>query len=277
MAKTSPETRTESEPWTIQEIPLDLIDQGEQLIRHDPLDEDVVDLAMDIQRNGLMQPIGVTPTDASRYQLRWGGRRLAAHRHLRRATIPARITYANPDQIRSTAIRENVLRRQLTLEEECDAVLTLAEVERLSPEEISSHLSRSRAWVLRRMAIPQLPIELRESLLHGRISLGAAEIIALLEDPGARAYALQQCRATDLTIPEIRTLVQALQAAPNQDEAVDAGVAVAIANQQPNTIHLACNACGRVRPIAEIAVVRVCADGCTTAEEQEAQAHAQRH
>lgn len=251
---------------TVHHVPLDLIDQGEQLIRVDQADDEITELAADIAAHGLLQPIGLAPLPTGRYQLLFGARRLLAHRRLRRPTIPATFHDVPEQSIRATAARENLLRRALTLQEECDVVSQLHHEERRSPDQIASLLSRSRAWVLRRLAIPGMPPDLREPLLEGVLSVGHAEALSLLEDQGIRAYALSQTRAATLSVSETRAMVEALRSNPSITEAVNAGIAAALDPPPTLTLMAPCDACKQPRPLADLATLRVCKEGCPADE-----------
>src|SRR5574337_456691 len=108
---------------TLYQVELALIDVEAQLIRHS-VDEDdgILELAASIARRGLLQPIGVTPRGDGRFQLRWSDRRRRSCISLGGSTILARIVPMDADGVKGTAILENIQRKQLTLQEEVDAV-----------------------------------------------------------------------------------------------------------------------------------------------------------
>lgn len=265
MAKVDTNTTADPQPWTVTDIPIHLIDQGEQLLRHEQHDDEILELGADIARNGLLQPIGVRPRPDGRYQLLFGARRLLAHQSIGRTTIPARILPDDATPIKAIASRENLLRRDLSLEEECDAVHHLHHVEQRSPGAISSLLGRSRAWVLRRLAVPQLPPDLRRPLLDGTIALGVAETIALLDDPSTRALVLNQATTAQATVYQVRAMVDALRQSPDFAEAVQAG---AHALRHPETLPtplFRCAHCGEPRELLDLTTVRICTAPCQTA------------
>lgn len=262
-----PRPETGAAALEVHHIPLDQIDQGEQLIRVDQADDEITELAADIAAHGLLQPIGVRPLPSGRYQLLFGARRCLAHQRLRRATIPATFHDDATGSVRAVAARENLLRRNLTLDEECSVVADLHQTEQRSPDQIAALLSRSRAWVLRRLAVPQLPPDLREPLLAGDLSLGHAETLALLEHDGLRRYALTQVRASALSVTDTRGMVEALRQTPSLADAVDAGIAAAQNPTQLPILMSPCAACNRPRPLDQLQTVRICADGCPAPEE----------
>lgn len=261
-AKAHPNPTPQPLTFPVDHIPIAAIDQGEQLIRDDPNDPELDELAYDIQRHGLLQPIGVRPAAGGRYQLLWGGRRLAATRKLRWSSIPARLYDDATQTTRSVALRENLLRQQLTLREECDAINHMHLQENLSPDQIADLTSHSRDWVLRRLAIPHLPTDTRTALLEGRIPLAHAEAISSVDEPEARAYLLQTTQQHRLTLAQLHHLIETWQATPSVDAAVNDGVARALDPHLQTTLTAACFLCGTQRPLDSLQTIRVCQSDC---------------
>jgi ParB family chromosome partitioning protein len=245
------------EPET-QEIRLDEIHTGEQTIRADQNDDDIIELAASIAAHGLLQPIGVTPRAGGGFQLLFGARRCAALRRLRRTTAPARIFSSQETSVKATALIENIQRRQMTLEEEVNAVDHLHHQEEKSPDQISDILAKSRTWVMRRLAIPNLPPDLRDPLLDGTLTLGVVETLARIEDDSARRLIQQQAINSKLSVSEVRTLAEIYAAAPTTPEAIAASIAAAAINTPTPQMHLPCDACGALLPVASLRLVRVC-------------------
>lgn len=247
---------------TLTAIPLALIDIGDQQLRHDPHDDSITELALDIQRHGLLQPIGVRPAAAGRYQLLWGSRRLAAHIRLRLTHIPATI-YTNPDHTtRELALVENLQRQQLSLEEECAAVAHLHLTEQRSPDQVAAALGKSRAWVLRRLAIPNLPADLRPHVYDASISIGAAEELAALDDESTRRQLTAEAVQAGWSIHQTRIAVQIyLEAARASDPATHAQLPPR--DLLPTlTLHVPCALCHQLRDTRDTTLIRICNDGC---------------
>ncbi len=242
------------------------IDVGTQLVRRDPDDDSIIELAADIGRRGLLQPICVSPRAGGRYELIFGLRRLLAHKRLGRVVVPAFVREVAPDMVKAVAVVENIQRQQMSLEEECSAVAHLHEKEGLSPDQIGTILSKSRAWVLARLSVPGLPEELRTPLLEGRLAQGSAAAIALVDDESSRRFLLQQTLSGALTVSQVRAMVEAYQQTPDIAEAVQAGVDAARGAVAHQPVMMACAACGLARKLEELVVVRICAVNCPAQE-----------
>jgi ParB/RepB/Spo0J family partition protein len=258
----------EAEDYPTLKIPLTMIHIEEQRLRYDLDDDAVIAMANSIAKQGLLQTPGVSPRDDGEYTLIWGGRRLAAHTRLGRTHMLCRIRPTPPDQIKNLALVENLHRKQMTLAEECAAVAYL-HLELETPiDEISEQLSHSRDWILKRLAVPQFPEEIREPLLEGSISIGTAETIAALPDEGVRRYVLSQVYQSKMSLSETKALVKAIEQTPGQPNAVDAGLA-AMQSPAPNvTVTVDCQVCGAGRTPSDLISLRVCADGCAALQPQ---------
>lgn len=254
--------------YAVQEVPLSQIVFDGQELRVDPDDDEIIELAADIQRHGLLQLPGVEEREDGRYQLLWGRRRCTAFMRLRRDTIPCRVYSRSGDSIKTVALTENLQRRALTLEEEVQAVRALHHDEQLSIAEIAARLSKSRQWVTTRLTIPNLPEELRGPVLENKLAVAAAEEISSLQDEGARKYAVAYALSRQATVAEVRSLVEAIKAAEPTEQAIE--TAVAAAEQAYNTykVFVECALCGARREPHLIRIIRVCAGGCEDTDAQ---------
>lgn len=259
---TKPATTPKAAEPEMREVLILNIDIEGQQVRTTTQTEDIEELAMDIQRNGLMQPIGIQMTPTGRYQLLWGRRRLEAHKYLKRKGILARVYDAGDQTVKSVAIRENVHRLAMTLQEECEAVTYLIEVEKRSPDETASMLGKGRAWVLRRMAIPNLPPELIDELMAGHITLSAAESISRIPNEPDRAWLISAHKQARWTQAQLNQAVEQALQLPDVSAAVEAGYQAAQSSVAQQPLMMACAACGTAKPMAELMLIRVCQGGC---------------
>jgi ParB/RepB/Spo0J family partition protein len=133
---------------------------------------DVHELAQDIDRNGLIQPVTVAPlTDAQKaasliktgrtrqYRLIAGYRRYACFKVLTRGSIPCiiREDMQNEKKARLFNLSENLHRKDLDILQEVSALRPLREEQGLSEYEAATELGRSRGWVQIRYMMMSLP------------------------------------------------------------------------------------------------------------------------
>jgi len=252
------EKTKKEETYDFQLIKTNLIDTEGQSVREMQDDDHVVELAMTIATHGLLQPIVVRRTDNGRYQLLAGFHRLAAFGRLKRDNIPANIIHNKQTPIKALALIENIIRRDVSIIEEVNAVCYLNQEEKLSPSSICDLLGKGRDWVNRRLSIPNLPEDVRNELMDGRISISHAEIISRLEDKSARALVLNQTIQARLSARQTNELTDMYLEAPSISEAINAGLETAQNIQAESKIYRKCEACKGIHRLEDIRFVCMC-------------------
>ena len=244
------------------EIEIRLIDIGEQQVRETPDDDSIGELAESIAAKGLLQPIGVTNGKEGRYQLRWGHRRVLAHQRLNKPTIKATVYDGDEKSIKGLALVENLHRAQMTMAEEVETVRYLTEEEGKTIEQISAITNKSRAWVLNRLMVPDLPDFMAEPLLAGHLPLSHIEIISRVPDPGAQRYLVAQCLQNTWNSSALRTIAECYM----HPETITQPGITNTPGVNPNPIlapfFYTCEACGEKGELHEFTLVRVHKDGC---------------
>jgi len=249
-----------------QRVLLENVETEGQSVREKQDDDHVVELAMSLARIGLLEPIVVAEKGDGKYQLIAGFHRLAAATRLKWSTIPAHIRAEDDTPLKALALTENIIRRDLSLEEECQSVDHLHNVEKLSPSSICDLLGKSRAWVDRRLAAPNLPVQVRTAVFEGTISVAAAEFIGAIENEGVRNTILNQTIYGKLTNSQVQDLIRIYETAPNIEEAVQAGLSAAREVQDEKVSGQKCAACGIFAPYQTLMPVWICRHGCRPVE-----------
>jgi len=247
-------------------INIDLIDVEGQSVRAALDDDHVVELAMSIAKHGLLQPIVLREKGDGRYQLEAGFHRLAAALRLKWEQIPAHVRTYQKIPVKAIALIENIIRRDMSLDEEVKAVNLLNQEEELSPSSICDLLGKSRRWVDERLAIPNYPEDVKKELLDGYLTLGKAEIISKIEHDGTRALIINQVISAKLTNKQTADLVEMYLAAPSIQGAIEAGMEKAKEIQETPKTYRRCELCGRIRELMEIKFITVCVDSLSCNE-----------
>jgi len=238
-------------------------------------DDHIIELASSISAHGLLQPIVVKQGSCEKYQLLAGAHRLAACRRLNWDTIPAVVRKKDEGQpVKAVALLENILRKPMTLEEEVEAVSWLYNHDGASPSQICQLLSKGRAWVDRRLAIPNLEPSVIGPLFEGRLSLSAAEIISNVEHPGIRASILNEAIYANLSTRQVRDLAELAEDTPSLDEAIRQGVQTARELSGSTTAKKVCENCGHENPLGQMRAIWLCVpciDGAPSDENEAAE------
>lgn len=221
-----------------------------------------------MSRIGLLEPIVVYKGPNEKYQLIAGFHRLAAAVRLKWETIEAHVRVKDKTPVKAMALAENIIRRDLSLQEECDAVAHLHHEEKLSPSQICDLLNKSRSWVDRRLTAPNLPEYIRIALWEGQISLAAAEAIGVIEDEGTRNYILNQTISGRLTNPQVADLIKLYLENPDMEEAIHSGLKGPGKVEAPQKRMWQCESCGKTKPLNDLVSVWVCKEGCRPRTDQ---------
>jgi ParB family transcriptional regulator, chromosome partitioning protein len=167
---------------SIQEIPLDQIDnnpyQTRVLFREEMLEE----LAESIQASGVVQPIVVRPGEAGRYMLVMGERRCRASKMAGKATIPAIVRKVSEQQAAEMTVIENLQRQDLNCMEQAAAFAKLSIKFGLTQEEIGKRVGLARETVSNYMRLLKLPGTVMQYLQNGDLGFSEARLLLQFQD-----------------------------------------------------------------------------------------------
>jgi ParB/RepB/Spo0J family partition protein len=135
-------------------IPISAIEAGRYRTRMfgNPV---VDDLAEDIAKHGLLQPIGVV-ADGEKYHIVFGDRRFTAVKKLNWTEIPAQILPDAKDAM-LLAVTENLQRQDLNPVEEARAFRRVLETAGMTQVELAKAIGRSEGYVSNKLRLEKLP------------------------------------------------------------------------------------------------------------------------
>jgi ParB family chromosome partitioning protein len=149
-------------------------------------EESIDELADSITERGVLQPILLRP-HGDGYEIIAGERRWRAAQRARLHTIPAIVRDVDDAATAEIALIENIQREDLNAIEEADGYKQLIEQHGHSQEDIGRLVHKSRSHVSNLLRLLDLPQFVRDSLVHGDISMGHARAVATAPDPEALA------------------------------------------------------------------------------------------
>ncbi len=178
-------------------------------VQFDP--DELKELAVSIREHGVIQPLIVTQTEsAGQYTLIAGERRLMAAQMAELRAVPAIIRGASDQQLVELALVENVQRADLGPLETAEAYRQLTEDFSLSHDDISNRVGKSRVTVTNTLRLLNLPENVKESLVAGKISEGHARALLALPTEQAQTTALQSILKNDLNVRQTEELIRKL-------------------------------------------------------------------
>ncbi|MBR6252491.1 MAG: ParB/RepB/Spo0J family partition protein [Clostridia bacterium] len=142
----------------------------------------LVELADSIKEHGVIQPIIVTKKD-NYYQIIAGERRWRASKKAGLKSIPAIIREYDDKKTREVSLIENIQRQNLNPIETAKAIKELMTDHKMTQEEISKTLGKSRSSIANTLRILNLDERVQEMIEMGQISEGHARSIASISNP----------------------------------------------------------------------------------------------
>lgn len=249
---------TKTAAYTFTEIPVCRVITEGQTVRDSQDDDHVVELAMSIAKHGLLEPIVVTERDDGYYQLQAGFHRLCAFTRLRKDTIPANVRREETGSVKTIALIENIVRRDMSLKEEVAAVSHMNKEEGLSTSQICDLLGKSTEWVHKRLMIPNLPDDVKEDLMAGIISIRHAEILGAIEHDQVRATVLNATIQNKLNTRQAQELARLYMDTPTMENAIQEGIKKAQEIQAQKTPTRSCDYCGQLQELTRITFIATC-------------------
>lgn len=180
---------------------------------HQPRDhmngEELQELADSIREHGILQPLVVSFDPLTGlYTLIAGERRLRAAAIAGLDRVPVIVREVSDQERLELALIENVQRADLSPLETAEAYRELAEDFKLSHEEISTRVGKSRVSVTNTLRLLKLPDAVLKALSDDAISEGHARALLGLTNSQAQIAALQSILAHALNVRQAEELVR---------------------------------------------------------------------
>ncbi|MUT68390.1 ParB/RepB/Spo0J family partition protein [Paenibacillus sp. NEAU-GSW1] len=179
-------------------------------------DEDAIrELAESIKQHGVIQPI-IVRTVLKGYEIIAGERRFRASQLCGNTTIPAVVRSFTDQQVMEIALIENLQREDLNAIETAIAYQGLMDKFKLTQEELSMKVGKSRSHIANFLRLLSLPSEIKDNVSRGTISMGHARALV-----GIKKESVQK-ELADLIVSQgwsVRQLEEAVQKLETKAEA----------------------------------------------------------
>lgn len=191
--------------------------------------ESLAGLADSISANGVLQPILVRKVD-DRYEIIAGERRFRASKLAGLSEIPVIVLEADDLAAAKFALIENLQREDLNPYEEARAYSMLMKEYRLSQEEISVQIGKSRSAIANSLRLLDLPDEIVRMVVEGLLTAGHGRALLGLRDKSQMIPLAERCVNRNLSVRDVEAAVRASNKAYGQEaednEEEDSGVKV---------------------------------------------------
>ncbi|MGQ9746133.1 MAG: ParB/RepB/Spo0J family partition protein [Dissulfurimicrobium sp.] len=168
------------------------------------------DLAASIREKGVLQPLVVREVEGGGYEIIAGERRWRAAQMAGLKTVPVVIKDVSPDEVLELALIENIQRQDLNPLEEAMAYKRLVDELGLTQAQVSSRVGRDRATVANFLRLLQLPDYAQQDLLDGRLTMGHARALLMVDNEDSRRKMRDQIVSKGLSVRQAEDLARRL-------------------------------------------------------------------
>lgn len=194
---------------TVQEIKLKDLRPNPYQPRKNFQQEAIDELKISILEHGILQPL-VVRKSIKGYEIVVGERRFRAAKEAKLETVPAVVRELSEQQMMELAVLENLQREDLNPIEEGLAYQTLMEKLKLTQEEVSKRLGKSRPHVANHIRLLSLPPKIQELISNGNISMGHGRALLGLRQKSKLPAVVEKAVNEALNVRQLEKLIQQL-------------------------------------------------------------------
>ena len=176
-------------------------DQPRKNFDQDALDE----LADSIKKNGILQPILVRKK-GEKYEIVAGERRYQAAKIAGLKEVPVTIKDIDDKEVFQLALIENLQRADLNPIEEAQGYKKLLEENSFTQEELGKVLSKSRSAIANTLRLLDLPDEVQQMMLDGKLTAGHARAILAVAGQEGKLRLARKVVDENLTVRQTEKL-----------------------------------------------------------------------
>jgi ParB family chromosome partitioning protein len=184
----------------LRQIAIDLIRPNPHQPRRRFDEGGLLSLAKSLTERGVLQPVLVRPEPGGTFELIAGERRLRAARLAGFEMVPAIVRPDDDAASLELALIENMAREDLNPVEEARACGMLVEELGLTKEDVARRVGRSRAAVSNLLRLLELPDEVIQLLIEGRLSEGHGRAVLMAPDHDDRRRIARAAAAEGWTV-----------------------------------------------------------------------------
>lgn len=172
-------------------------------------EEKLNELAGSIKEHGVFQPIIVKKKDDN-YEIVAGERRYRASLIANLEKIPAIIVDFTEQQMMEIALLENIQRENLNAIEEAQAYHEMMDKLKLTQEQLSHRVGKSRAHVANTVRLLKMPQQLQDYVLEGALTMGHIKPLITIDESQALHIARRAINEK-LSVREVENLVKGIK------------------------------------------------------------------
>jgi ParB family transcriptional regulator, chromosome partitioning protein len=194
----------------VLEVPIEAISRDPRQPRQHFGAEALKELAASIRTRGIIHPILLRRENGQYFiiagERRWRAAQLAGLRE-----VPALVRDATPHDAFEIALIENLQREDLSPIEEAEGYKRLLDEHGLNQEEIAQRVGKDRSSVANALRLLNLPREIKDALIDGRLNMGHARALLGIGDGDQMRRVAREVIAQQLSVRATEQLVRHLK------------------------------------------------------------------
>ena len=165
-------------------------------------DDSLEELANSIKADGVIQPIVVRKVE-DKYEIIAGERRFRASKLAGLEKVPVVVKNVSDRKARELALVENIQREDLNAIEEAIPLKTLMEEYKLTQQELSDIIGKSRSYIANNLRLLNLSDYIKEYLIRGDLSPSQGRTLLSLETEEERKKYLEKLLVKEVNIRDV--------------------------------------------------------------------------
>lgn len=183
-------------------VDLDKLKAREDQPRKNFDDDSLEELANSIKADGVIQPIVVRKV-GDKYEIIAGERRFRASKLAGLEKVPVVVKNVTDRKARELALVENIQREDLNPIEEAISLKTLMEEYKLTQQELSDIIGKSRSYIANNLRLLNLSDYIKEYLIRGELSPSQGRTLLSLETEEERKKYLDKLLVKEVNIRDV--------------------------------------------------------------------------
>ncbi|MEB3059143.1 ParB/RepB/Spo0J family partition protein [Parvimonas sp. D9] len=183
-------------------VDLDKLKAREDQPRKNFNDDSLEELANSIKADGVIQPIVVRKV-GDKYEIIAGERRFRASKLAGLEKVPIIVKNVSDRKARELALVENIQREDLNPIEEAISLKTLMEEYKLTQQELSDIVGKSRSYIANNLRLLNLSDYIKDYLIRGELSPSQGRTLLSLETEEERKKYLDKLLVKEVNIRDV--------------------------------------------------------------------------
>lgn len=167
----------------------------------------IEELKESILQHGILQPL-IVRKSIKGFEIVVGERRFRAAKEAGLSTVPAVVRDLTEQQMMELALLENLQREDLSPIEEATAYQSLLDHLKMTQEELSKRLGKSRPHIANHLRLLSLPDPIQTLISEGKLSMGHGRTLLGLKKKDKLTLLAEKIMKEQLNVRQVELLVQ---------------------------------------------------------------------